>query len=385
MILKISNKYIDFRVIFLFIFLGSYLFKFNAADIVSYALTVIYLLLFFLSIMCTKKISYKYNVLDSIFFTYSIFVLFSSLYSSDIGVSLSYTLPYFAYVFLPFYLIRFFNYDLGSSLNNICGSAVILLIFFIIVSAAFTPDIFSQARLGGDKLNAVALAYLILPLSCCSLLSFLLFREKKFFRFISLICALVGFYIVLGTGTRGATLSLALSVVSFLIISRRNYFSFKSILIFTSVFCLLYIIALNSFLELNYFDRYDNILSSASVSEREILYSKSMSLFYDNPLFGVGTGSFTSIHKGYPHSLIFENLSSYGVLGSCLLGLFFIYVIFSYRKYNNDSEVLEIVLFFFLLAFFSKLSSFSVANYKDIVCFAAILINIVHSEGRIYS
>lgn len=77
---------------------------------------------------------------------------------------------------------------------------------------------------------------------------------------------------------------------------------------------------------------------------RVALYSRGIQLFKEKPFFGQGPMGFL-LKSGfdiYPHNILIELLSDYGLFGSILWGVFFIYIFKKYRytmKYDGTSNL----------------------------------------------
>jgi len=118
---------------------------------------------------------------------------------------------------------------------------------------------------------------------------------------------------------------------------------------------------------------------SESIDERIEMAKNSKLLFYENPLFGSGIGSYSAIYgkglRAYPHNIILELLAEIGLIG---LFLFFLVVISPAFSRLNLPLFLKILFLFVCIQY---LKSGTYSEMKDFY-FILILIYIFISEKK---
>ncbi len=171
--------------------------------------------------------------------------------------------------------------------------------------------------------------------------------------------------------TKGVIVSLFISVI-FFIIGLRLKISKKWFKI--SLIILLVIIIILSF---NYdfsdvFQRLLNFGSSKdqSTQERLRIYMDSFSLIFKNPVLGVGTDGFQYHSFGsYPHNIILEFLTNYGIAGLILALYLMVIILFISLKTwsrSNKNLLLKIIASIFVFFFTETMFSFTLWMHKGL-------------------
>lgn len=135
-------------------------------------------------------------------------------------------------------------------------------------------------------------------------------------------------------------------------------------------------------------DRFDTLASATTISgwtseytlqNRVVLFREAIAKFSDSPLLGVGlTGM-----EIYAHNLFLETAAELGIVGLALLGVALAFTIRSAWKFfitmDQDHSHYYIALAAFMALtglFLQKQFSTSLPHHKDIVAFAAIILNL---------
>lgn len=215
---------------------------------------------------------------------------------------------------------------------------------FFLLGRGFIPSGFA-----GISVHPMDLA----PIAALSVL-FLIdhFKLKKWGSFITIPFAIIAFFVLILSASRGAIVSLALSLVVFCIIKLRDL---KTILAAIVSFLILFVwlIAANPMnVTENLSHKFERIEREQDVTGgRDIKTINRLNEFLQKPLIGVGFSSMTTTEinaKGQfePSNGWLFVLSSTGILGFLLVIVIFIPPLFKYRRNNKMALVLAIDTFF---------------------------------------
>lgn len=356
--------------LFTVMFLSSFLLKFGATDIAGFAVTFFIFLLFVSSfVFCGTNEFFKMNVIDVLVFIYSIIVCGSFFWSEAGYLEFGYVVQYLLYSFLPYFVVRIFFFEIDNFLLA-CAASVVFVLFLMLFIFNSPVELFVNNRLGSEDLNPIALGYNAGILFL--LISFSVLSDRQTSYIVTMLLSLFSvalLVVILLTGSRSCMLTLFLLLLPYLF---RQY-GFKSLFLCLFVFYVVWFIL--TFFSTDFlFYRFENIGESESVTERFDAYKLGVELISDNPVFGVGVAGFDRVFGLYPHNIIIENTVSFGFVGflfSLSVVLFSIYLYIKNIWYNNNKEasLLSILLLFSVVV---KLSSFNLANYKDMFIFIAI-------------
>lgn len=227
------------------------------------------------------------------------------------------------------------------------GCLLVSLLFFSGIFVEKAMD--GRIMMFGENANGLGIKASI------SLLIFIYFiiNKKLDFgknRFILLFFCPFLFNLMISTGSRVALLSFIVGFVVFLDPFKYSI-STKKILILLSIlpitFLLWYFYLKDSYV----IKRLMNSIFKGDMSNRDIIWSKTMIIIKENLFFGVGkTGYAFEISKQMgtvtsPHNVILEVLCYSGILGLILFLIFFLQIIFkAIRKYRFENDLLSIAL-----------------------------------------
>lgn len=77
------------------------------------------------------------------------------------------------------------------------------------------------------------------------------------------------------------------------------------------------------------FERFQNLSSDSNMNYRYIFWNQAIEAFKKNPLFGIGWSGFrekvNTINEGHCHNIYIQLLCETGIVGTCILGIWFAY------------------------------------------------------------
>ncbi|HJO92383.1 MAG TPA: O-antigen ligase family protein [Victivallales bacterium] len=317
------------------------------------------------------------------------------------------TLPVFAY---------FFHKNLKILLP-------VYLFFIWIVDVAYST--FQRGQVIGIAGNRNWHAVFLMVLLFFSLYFFYTIYKKsvKFYAkpliiIISIILTLYSVYIIYLCESRGAWISLIITLVIFLIIKLYNrtlnrYIKYSIavvaiLIIFTSLS--FYLLQLTSYSSSTYSDKLhhsdifnkstehlNNINNSLDSDVRTPLWLGCINLIKDHPFIGIGTGRFESVYAAYrpicyfakplsavrsnhPHNTLLYITACYGLIGLILWLILWLYpALFCIIKFNQLSLFKKIVLFSYLCLFIHGMLDLIFFEWPTLFI-AGLLIGILWTE-----
>ena len=361
------------------------------ADISIVILGLIYIFL------CIKNNNFKdfTNRYSLIFLFFCLFLIFSSLQSQNILLSLESSLFYFRFGLFALsinYILnnninfpKYFFYSLILCFSILSLDAITELFFNENIISMFTNNyIKSYGRVSSlfyDEYILGSYIVRLLPLTCA--LTILCIKARFQTYILALIISISSLVIFIsGERTALAMLILFLICIFFIINKYRKILFFSFIIIFLSSFLA---VTFNSQLKERIFtntpEQISLDLKNSEINlfsiQHQVVYQTSLKIFKDNVFFGIGTKMFREICKNekyktyteldrsidgcqtHPHNNYVQILVETGVIGLFFLLIFYIsitYLIikkkFSYKKTYNQYEIIEI---FCLLSFFINL------------------------------
>lgn len=200
------------------------------------------------------------------------------------------------------------------------------------------------------------------------------------------------FLILVMSGGRMPLLAVGISVVALMIFSMRLSLSQQKIYLNSGSVKILKFVALaavaliplsqTAFLDTT-LRRVTSLFSGndESAFARINLYETAWEMFYNNPLFGQGWGSFSLFYFGtdekvYPHNLFLEVLAEIGLIGLLTFLLMLATSIFlGYRALTIDKSSLSLtVVGAFVFCFFNAMTSGDLTDNKLVFTFMSLLI-----------
>lgn len=242
------------------------------------------------------------------------------------------------------------------------------------LAARYTKEVLGFPRIQSTFIEPLYFAnYLLIPL----LLSFffLLKRTDPKRNFFFLVIFLVSLVALVLTISKGAILSLGIIALAVGVFQVRSIFSQKNLPYLFIILSFIALLVWGTYSSLSaqpdiqkYYTKAYDIVTGASVTERQEAYDVAFEAFGKSPLIGIGVGNFGPYFSGYPlsspsfgwpitNNQYLEILSETGLLG-LLFFLIFICSIFYYSiwAYKSTSDsFLRTVLFALNLAFLGVL------------------------------
>jgi len=359
----------------------------NISNYNSYQLIIIKISFgFFLLLVLIKNINLKsieINNNDFIFFGFLIYLLISILWSKNTQFGLIKFTILTVNFFNLWFIIKAYNQIKSNSAFKLVIQFTILIITIISIILIFIKPVKFTPEGYEIKLFSHVFSGRILTLGYVIVLSLLyknydnLTKSNKIYLIIS---ATLIFIAQINVAYRAGILSsLLISAIIFFyfVKSKEIKLSLNKIFILILVFMFIF-----AFFTENLIHRFNWLLSlinkneidDVSILARLEAIKISFHLWKENPIFGIGLGSFNSKISGtniglelkYPHNFFFEILSEAGIIG-IILTLIIFYKIFKYFNELRDFEIKLILLSFFIVFFifatFSKDLTFNIVLF----------------------
>ena len=325
------------------------------ADILATLSSVIFLFL----IIRNKEWEYLYNPVSVLLFAWSMYLLTSSLLSSDIFFSLQSSLFYWR---MPLFALSiWYLLDKKSNVKKLFLYSITLTFFVILIDAYYQffnglnilgyPYYESKGRLSGlfgDELRLGSYLSRLMPI----LFALAVVSIKKPRNFLLLLCIFLILIDVLVylTGERSAFIILL--ITTFLMIILIN--DFKRIRIFTFTISIILIFIVTFFNDKVRFRMIENTYNQLNftnenyVADHELFVVTSLSMFGDNPITGIGPKMYrnlcnnelyftkSELYTGcstHPHFTYLQVLAETGIIGFLFLLSAFIFVIYILTKH----------------------------------------------------
>ena len=371
------------------------------ADILATLSSVIFLFL----VIRNKEWEYLYNPVSVLFFTWSAYLLTSSLLSSDIFFSLQSSLFYWR---MPLFALSiWYLLDKRSNVKKLFLYSITLTFSIILIDAYYQffngvnilgyPYYESKGRLSGlfgDELRLGNYLSRLMPI----LFALALVSIKKPRNFLLLLCfflILIDVLVYL-TGERSAFIILLITTFLMIILIT----DFKRIRIFTFTISIILILIITFFNDTVRFRMIENTYNQLNftnenyVADHELFFVTSLSMFGDNPITGIGPKMYrnlcnneeyftkSELYTGcstHPHFTYLQVLAETGIIGFLFLLSAFIFVIYIltkhfFKKYllkekdlTDEQVCLYISLFITLFPFIPTNSFFN--NWISIIYF----------------
>lgn len=316
-----------------------------------YILMIPCLLILFTSLLITilktnKTVTVKIPFLIIIFTVISLF-LFSLLFNPN-----NYIGTYF-YEFIIYGIITLY---LFSKVKNFHMVIYYSSIFSVINFILYFSDPFNNYYIYGDYMGFGLNC--MLPIFCFSCVARKMYHNKLF-----LIIEILSLIELLFFSNRGAFFTAIILEIIFIIVNEDIKRNKMIILKYFILFFILFLVVINidkillliiNFLEKIKFNSYSLkafyqmvFEQNSGLSGRDVIWGNAISYFKNSIIFGHGIGSFESVYGVYAHNLIFEILTSYGIVG----GAFFLISVikYVYNIFKSSGKLKYILMLFFTL------------------------------------
>ena len=277
-----------------------YIFNFPLVDLLSLMLLISFLIRFFTKLLFKSKT--KITLKWPLFFPFFIFLfisLISSLFSNQITYSLYYLVRwplflYFAYIFMPFNIIKDTKILKKTIIALVFGSFIILISGFISLYGQNWHDSFFRLKsislygvyLFGENQNLIA-EYLNVGVFLILVLKFFV-KKTRGKRFLDLVFVIMALGLIL-TFSKSAwiTFSFQLIIYVWYYLRARDHSPLKIIMIFLGIL----IISSPLLFKMNQLQA----KNTSSTENRWLLTEIAGQAFYNKPYFGYGDGQFIKL------------------------------------------------------------------------------------------
>lgn len=264
----------------------------------------------------------------------------------------------------------------------VIGGVVTCLLMIVQFSTGSINTADRMSVLAATQYNPITVARTMGVILFVSVILLLQKYNMKRFRLLYIFNICSSIYFILITSTRAVIISL---LVIFLI-----YFLYNSKSFIEGLKFVLFVILLSSFgLLLLEFGNFSFIERFEELSDYETLarydgYLNAIKVFEDNMQIGAGpSGYYKLTGRQYPHNLILEVLSEYGILGIIFLLIIvvssFKIVLKKFRKSNTFVQILKILWIYFFL---NTMTSGYISSNREFWILCAILVSIYNLEKR---
>lgn len=288
------------------------------------------------------------------------------IYPENTVFEQEYIVPFFFSISTYFFLGIIIDIDKDYKLLfYISACVVITMALYSIIYKTSVADM-SEDNKSGQMYNA----YLILPhvIMC-------VWMMLKKFDLPKLILSLIGIFLLISYGTRGALLMVLLFILTYILIIKKSNSKKWLILTFVIiaiVFNIFYVDILEFFRdiisEIGMSTRIIDLLlgqqavGGASVDERLKFGTILWPLILDGPFWGNGLCSSWRIIGTYPHNIFYELTYSFGLIpGAVILSLLVILFIIGFKHCNNDIQK-GFWLLLLLVGFVKLFLSYTILN-----------------------
>lgn len=250
----------------------------------------------------------------------------------------------------------FYKREQYKSLSKIL---LVLLPFFLISFTNWSP--FRQPGLFRNPNITSHLAVMILPFVLLGL-------NTKKLKFLAIFIVLL---VLLVTASRSATLSFALSLLAYALISKFPKSGFLSLFLVLGSILVFSVYSVDiatwvagSFVEL--VSSSDSRLLNTGYNARDVLLEISINRFKEQPLLGVGFDGTKIILDGHElgtHNGLIETLLKLGIIGSSVFTAFCLYLIWMTSKHNPIFKPISVMSLAAIFSLSTNSSTFLLLNY----------------------
>lgn len=358
----------------------------NESDILLGAITpILCFVVILLRFDFKSPIKYVIDIYDVFFIAAILILFFTSFYATDIVESLNYSFRFLllgvGYFFITKIILLNTNKYEDAFKAFLIYSLWLAIIFGTFGGILYLLKGFGQGayRLTIPGVHPIPFSQLIGLGIITSFIIFITngsyFNIKSKFK-LNINKALLPYLVLLllATQTRGVMLSLAVSILFYLVLAK---IKIRKSILYTSAFVMI----LAVFLAIQYIDfevLFERMLAkqtASSVDNRLIAYSDSLSIFLEHP-FGIGPDAFKYYSiLPYPHNLFLELLAQYGIFGlliSLYLILLILFMSFIVKKTGNRSLTHIILMAIFFYYFIEAMFSFTLWMHKGLFLYMGL-------------
>ncbi|HIZ05002.1 MAG TPA: O-antigen ligase family protein [Candidatus Phocaeicola gallistercoris] len=225
--------------------------------------------------------------------------------------------------------------DYNKALQWSVVALIIIAVFNLLFNKSMLNDTVIGRISGGLALNTIAFGQCGTSLALIAVY-FILFR-KDVHKYIFWAILLLGVFIMLRAGSRGPVFTFLIILVLLLSMKTKKMFFVLLGLIVFSLLIYLFQDALLDIIEnisFTLYKRIINTIENGDLSGRDVIYTKVINSWLENPLIG---SQFTYYYKNYPvysHNIVLDAALQGGILGVMIL-LSFFFTVFKAQYYSS--------------------------------------------------
>lgn len=294
----------------------------------------------------------------------------------------------YVYTFIPAILFGYFFYDhynINNLLLTFLGIGVLAALFlignfsigfFFQTGRQFFDDITGLDTIAVSRIFSIPLIVSVVFLSDE--------RKEKWVRILSATFAVVCIVLVFTMGQRATVLGVTSALIAFYLFTDVDVMKKVSNLFLFTVL-VAFVIVIIGLENLFIFERFQELNSIASIQQMDRFYDylSTWEMAKQN-YFVLGSGSmgyafFTNLLRPYPHSILLESLSDYGLFGLIIMMVIlyhaFIYSVYIFKKGGHSEKAIPML---FIVYFVSSLFSGSYETNGLFFTFVALLSPVYH-------
>lgn len=262
----------------------------------------------------------------------------------------------FFYRMVPFLLVGIFIND-----SKKLSLLTIAIVISMLISDAYAiwQGLHGIKRAGGFGNYMILGGHLLMVIPLCMIMTFeekAAALSKKYFFGISMVVSLVALYF---NGTRGAWLSVVLSIIVYGILNIKKNRRIAAATLLIIIVC--------GIIATNVPEFQNRLLSIADMknqsnAERFYLWQSSWNMFKDHPLTGIGVGTFKHVYNtqyilpeakepglGHAHNNFIHILAEAGIIGlMAFIYMFGCILATSFKKYMHDKANVQMLAVFLI-------------------------------------
>ncbi|MDX4058870.1 hypothetical protein Q6A77_09355, partial [Aliarcobacter skirrowii] len=311
----------------------------------------IQLLLLIVFLIFTKKI--QTNPIKFVYvFIFSFFIVYG-IYNTSSYLNIFLIIPVF---FSYLYSNLFKNtYEYYNALKYFFISLFLVTIFIMLFRLQMYNFDFIRARSGANIYGANAVINILILIYSIHLM--LHYRKNDYFFILAIF--IVSLLFISKTGILISLLLLLFKlfkdskIINIVIIFICIFISFYYLLFFTSLGeNILLRFSFNLIEENGLFSTLEHHYEIQKELQRGVLWSDAINLISENPLFGLGLGTFNFFsHQTGAHNIVLDNYAEFGILFGTFVNILFLYpfyVLYKYGKEENRWHSLFVYMLFYL-------------------------------------
>lgn len=352
---------------------------------------ILIMFIFFYKIKVIRRKSLVFITLNLIFLIYITFRSFNKANAAD-------NLILFELYLYVFPLIIFIFIFIKKKENN---NMIILSMFLLTLLFGFIGLL--SGGLGEQRISVLGGGsnvygrYMVFGFTIS--FYYLIIFNNKLIKILMLVFLSMFLLLSVETGSRQAFIGIFIAILLIatfytLHTVRNKKISIKILFLGASLLFILYYLIVRYVVDSLLWNRFMLLFESdkgGSVNARLMMIEKAKQMFYEAPLLGKGMGGFkevTNSNLTYPHNIIYEILSEYGLIGILLFLFIIIYILFKSIKTivisdtkNSSFQIMYLLLSLFILSFYFSLISGNIYDSRWIWFYGTLMINFSIIKG----